>query len=91
MPISIRLVRRSKDGNGQDVKAENQKPLPRFMYRKGLGTTTNSQRIAQHLREVHFGGNGTAVSLKRKPEGLTWQQTITTVRHFIRSLRWCST
>lgn len=40
---------------------------------------TSTQHIAQHLRHVHFGGNWTAVSLKDKLAGLTWQQATTRV------------
>lgn len=31
-------------------------------------------QIAQHLREVHFGGNWTSSSLKGNLEGVSWQQ-----------------
>jgi hypothetical protein len=47
---------------------------------------TNSRRlteqIAQHLREVHFGGNWTAVSLQEKLSDLGWQQASARVHSF---------
>ena len=36
-------------------------------------------QIARHFREVHFGGNWTAVNLRDTLEGVTWQQAITKV------------
>ena len=36
-------------------------------------------QIAQHLREVHFGGNWTSVNLKDSLAGITWQQATTKV------------
>ena len=35
--------------------------------------------IAKHVREVHFGGNWTAVSLKETLANVTWQQATTRV------------
>ena len=35
--------------------------------------------IATQIREVHFGGNLTAVNLSKTFEGVTWQQAITKV------------
>ena len=39
-------------------------------------------QIAKHLREVHFGGNWTSVSLKETLADLTWQQATTQVYSF---------
>jgi hypothetical protein len=39
-------------------------------------------QIAKQFREVYFGGNWTAVSLKENLEGLTWQQATTKVYSF---------
>lgn len=39
-------------------------------------------QIAKHFREVHFGGNWTAVNVKNSLEGLTWQQATTKVHSF---------
>lgn len=36
-----------------------------------------TEQIAKHLRDVHFGGNWTAVNLKDKLAGVTWQQATT--------------
>ena len=36
-------------------------------------------QIAKHLRDLHFGGNWTAVSLKDKLDGVTWQQATTAI------------
>lgn len=36
-------------------------------------------QIAKHLRGVYFGGNWTAVNLKDKLSGVTWQQATTPV------------
>jgi hypothetical protein len=36
-------------------------------------------QIAKNLRDVHFGGNWTAVNLKENLEGVTWQQATTKV------------
>lgn len=38
-----------------------------------------TEQIAKHLREVHFGGNWTAVNLKDKLADVTWQQATTPV------------
>ncbi|QDU39590.1 hypothetical protein Mal4_39360 [Maioricimonas rarisocia] len=35
---------------------------------------TIQEHLAQHLRQVHFGGNWTGVDLKSKLEDLPWQQ-----------------
>ncbi|WP_146861001.1 DUF1572 domain-containing protein [Chitinophaga cymbidii] len=37
------------------------------------------EQIAKHFREVHSGGNWTAVNLKDTLSGVTWQQAITKV------------
>ena len=34
---------------------------------------TLPEQMAQHLRQVHFGGNWTAVNLKDKMADLPWQ------------------
>ena len=39
----------------------------------------DTEQIAKHLRDLHFGGNWTAVSLKDKLDGVTWQQATTAV------------
>ena len=39
----------------------------------------STQQIAKHLRDVHFGPNWTAVSLKDKLSDVTWQQATTSV------------
>lgn len=41
-----------------------------------------NEQTAKHLRDVHFGGNWTAVNLKDKLAGVTWQQATTPVRSF---------
>ena len=38
-----------------------------------------SQQIAKHLRDVHFGGNWTAVNLNDTLKDINWQQAITKV------------
>ena len=38
-----------------------------------------TQQIAKHLREVHFGGNWTASSLRDKLADVTWEQATTPV------------
>lgn len=43
---------------------------------------TTTKQIAKHLRDVHFGGNWTAVNLKDTLAGLTWQQATTSVQTF---------
>lgn len=43
---------------------------------------TTPQQIAEHLRQVHFGGNWTASNLKDKLAGVTWQQATTQVHSF---------
>lgn len=37
------------------------------------------EHLANHFRQVHFGGNWTAVNLKDTLEGITWQQAVTRV------------
>lgn len=44
-----------------------------------------TQQIAKHLRDVHFGGNWTAVNLKDKLADVTWQQAATPV-HSVHSI-----
>jgi len=39
-------------------------------------------QIANHFREVHFGGNWTAVNLKDTLAGISWQQAVTPVHSF---------
>jgi len=39
----------------------------------------DTEQITKHLRDLHFGGNWTAVSLKDKLDGVTWQQATTAV------------
>jgi uncharacterized damage-inducible protein DinB len=41
-----------------------------------------TSQIAKHLREVHFGGNWTAVNLKETLADVTWQQATTKVHSF---------
>lgn len=41
---------------------------------------TTPAHIAKHFRDVHFGGNWTASSLKQHLEGTTWQQATTKVQ-----------
>ena len=41
-----------------------------------------TQQIAKHLREVHFGGNWTASSLRDKLANVTWEQATTRVSGF---------
>ena len=41
-----------------------------------------TQQIAKHLREVHFGGNWTASSLKDMLADVSWQQATTPVDSF---------
>jgi len=41
-----------------------------------------SAQTAKHLREVHFGGNWTAVNLKESLADITWLQAITPVYSF---------
>jgi hypothetical protein len=36
-------------------------------------------QIANHFRQVHFGGNWTSVNLKDTLAGITWQQAITRI------------
>jgi uncharacterized damage-inducible protein DinB len=43
---------------------------------------TIPQQIAKNLREVHTGGNWTAVNLKDTLAGITWQQATTPVYGF---------
>ncbi|MFG0335299.1 MAG: DinB family protein [Maioricimonas sp. JB049] len=38
-----------------------------------------TEYIAKHLRDVHFGGNWTAVNLKDKLADVTWQQATTPI------------
>ena len=44
--------------------------------------TKLTQQIAKHLREVHFGGNWTASSLRDTLANVTWKQATTRVRGF---------
>jgi len=44
--------------------------------------TNINQQIAKQLRDVHFGGNWTAVSLKDTLKDVTWQQATTQVYSF---------
>jgi hypothetical protein len=39
-------------------------------------------QVAKHFREVHFGGNWTAVNLKDTLKDITWQQATTKVHSF---------
>ncbi len=39
-------------------------------------------QIAKNLREVHFGGNWTAVNLKDQLADVTWEQATTPVAFF---------
>lgn len=41
-----------------------------------------TEQIAKQFRDVYFGGNWTAVSLKENLEGLSWQQATTKVHSF---------
>jgi hypothetical protein len=41
-----------------------------------------ASQIAKHFREVHFGGNWTAVNLKDSLKDVTWQQATTKVHSF---------
>ena len=43
---------------------------------------TIQQQIAKQLRDVHFGGNWTAVNLKEQLSGVDWQQATTKVYSF---------
>ena len=38
-----------------------------------------TSQIAKHFRELHFGGNWTAVNLKETLDGINWQQATTKV------------
>lgn len=40
-----------------------------------------TKQIAKHFREVHNGGNWTAVSLKDALDGITWEQATTKVHN----------
>ena len=40
-----------------------------------------TSQIAKHLRELHFGGNWTAVNLKETLDGVNWQQATTKVHN----------
>lgn len=40
-----------------------------------------TNQIAKHFRELHFGGNWTAVNLKETLEGINWQQATTKVHN----------
>lgn len=44
-----------------------------------IRTMSLVEQIAKHFREVHFGGNWTAVNLKDTLSGVTWQQATTKV------------
>jgi hypothetical protein len=39
-------------------------------------------QLAKHIRDVHFGGNWTLVSLKQTLSDVTWQESITQVHSF---------
>jgi len=39
-----------------------------------------SKQLAKHFRDLHFGGNWTAVSLKEALEGINWEQATTKVQ-----------
>jgi len=41
-----------------------------------------ASQIAKHFRDVHFGGNWTAVNLKDSLKDITWQQATTKVHSF---------
>ena len=41
-----------------------------------------TEQIAKHLRDVHFGGNWTAVNLKELLSDVTWQQATESVGSF---------
>ena len=41
-----------------------------------------TKQIAQHFKEIHFGGNWTSSNLKDTLEGVTWQQATTQVYSF---------
>lgn len=41
-----------------------------------------TSRIAKHLREVCFGGNWSASSLRDQLKGVTWEQALTPVQDF---------
>ena len=41
-----------------------------------------SKQIAKHFREVHFGGNWTAVNLKEQLSDVSWQQATTEISSF---------
>ena len=41
-----------------------------------------TKQIAQHFREIHFGGNWTSSNLKDNLENVTWQQATTKVYSF---------
>lgn len=41
-----------------------------------------TEQIAKHLRDIHFGGNWTASSLKDRLVDVTWQQATTAVGSF---------
>src|SRR5688572_5865066 len=40
---------------------------------------TNTEQIAKHFRDVHFGGNWTSVNLKDTLAGVTWEQATTRI------------
>lgn len=40
-----------------------------------------TSQIAKHLRELHFGGNWTAVNLKETLDGINWQQATAKVHN----------
>lgn len=43
---------------------------------------TSTQQIAKHLRDVHFGGNWTAVNLRDTLADVTWQRATSRVGSF---------
>ena len=48
---------------------------------QGIGMKLTEQ-IAKHFRDVHFGGNWTAVNLRDQLAEVTWQQATTQVKSF---------
>ena len=43
---------------------------------------TTAAHIAKHFKDVHFGGNWTAVNLKETLENVTWEQATTNILSF---------
>ena len=52
------------------------------MVRNRVDTMNYTKQIANHIRQVHFGGNWTASNLKDQLADLTWQDAITKVYDF---------